>query len=106
MPGIYRDPRVGTGLLAFGILMFFVFVASAYMIATQRQHCPNTSILVSSIWVVGVPLYFFFEHVVIFRKYGDPEQYEQFKRVQDLASKIWAAAIVVLAAFYFQTFPK
>jgi hypothetical protein len=42
--------------------------------------------------VVGLPIYFLIEHVFIFRKYGDPTQYDQFKRVQDLATKIWVAA--------------
>jgi hypothetical protein len=54
---------------------------------------------------VGVPVYFFIEHLFIFRKYGDQNQYEQFTRVQDLAAKIWAAAILVLAACYLNQFP-
>jgi hypothetical protein len=37
---------------------------------------------------------------------GIPNQYEQFTRVQELAAKIRAAAIVVLAACYLQQFPK
>lgn len=81
-------------------------MASAYMIVEQRECYPVATIALGSVWVVGVPLFFFFEHVVLFRKYGDASQYDQFKRVQELAGKIWAGAIVVLAAFFAETFPK
>ena len=102
LPGVYKDPRVGNAIFAFGVLMFIVFIASAYMIATQYKTHPIASITLGAVWVVGVPVFFFVEHVVLFRRFGDASQYEQFKRVQELASKIWAGAIVVLAAFFAQ----
>lgn len=105
LPSIYKG-NVGNVLFIFGVLMFGVFVASAYMIVEQRECYPVATIALGSVWVVGVPLFFFFEHVVLFRKYGDASQYDQFKRVQELAGKIWAGAIVVLAAFFAETFPK
>ena len=86
--------------------MFGVFLASVYMIVEHRECYPVATIALGSVWVVGVPLFFFFEHVVLFRKYGDSSQYDQFKRLQELAGKIWAGAIVVLAAFFAETFPK
>ena len=99
LPSIYRG-SVGNIIFVFGIIMFAIFVASAYMLATMRTEYPIGSIALAAIWVVGVPIYFFFEHIVLFRKYGDHSQYEQFKRVQELASKIWAGAIVVLTASF------
>lgn len=56
-------------------------------------------IAIRALWVFGVAVFFFFERVVLLRKYGNQSQYEQFKRAQELASKVWAGRIVVLAAF-------
>lgn len=106
LPNIYRG-NVGNVVFAFGIVMFVVFMASAYMLATLRATYPVESVALGAIWVVGVPIFFFLEHVYLFRRYGDPNQYEQFKRLQELAGKIWAGAIVVLAAYFTNgQFPK
>lgn len=105
LPNIYKG-NVGFVVLGFGVLMLLVFVVSAYMVATYRNSHPVASIVVGSCWVVGVPLFFLFEHVVLFRRYGEPSQYDQFKRLQELCGKVWAGAVVVLAALFAQTFPK
>lgn len=102
---IYLDEKVGNRILWFGIVIFALFVACAAFILLGGQH-RKLSIVLGAAWVVFVPIYFFFEHVFLFRKFGDPTQYDQFKRVQDLAAKIWAAAILVMAAFYAETFPN
>lgn len=102
---VYKN-GVGNVIFAFGVVMFAVFVLSAYIIAEHRTTHPLAAITLSAIWVVGVPLFFFFEHVVLFRKYGDLSEYDQFKRLQELGGKVWAGAIIVLAAFFAQTCPK
>lgn len=76
------------------------------MIAVHRTTHPIAAITLGAVWVVGVPLFFFYEYVVLFRNFGGASQYDQFKRVQELSSKVWAGAIVVLAAFFAQTFPE
>ena len=76
----------------FGVFIFALFIASAYFILIAHQQQRTLSIVLGAAWVVGLPIYFLIEHVFIFRKYGDPTQYDQFKRVQDLATKIWVAA--------------
>lgn len=98
--GIYKDSKVGTRILVFGIIMFVLLVASIYVIAISIKQYPNGTFVLASLWVIGIPAYFLFEHVYLFRKYGDPEQYDQFTRLQDLAAKIWAGAILVLAALF------
>lgn len=105
LPDVYKN-GVGNVIFLFGVLMFGVFLASAYMIAEHRTTHAVAAITLGAVWVVGLPLFFFVEHVVLFRKYGDASQYDQFKRLQELAGKVWAGAIVVLAAFFAQTFPK
>lgn len=103
---IYLDEKVGNRILWFGIVIFALFVACAAFILFGYEQYRKLSIVLGAAWVVGVPIYFFFEHVFLFRKFGDLTQYDQFKRVQDLAAKIWAAAILVMAAFYAETFPN
>ena len=101
---LYSNPRVGDAVLGFGILMFLLFLGCAGFLLFGADAYKRTALIIGLIWVVGVPVYFFIEHVMIFRVWGDHSQYEQFKRVQDLATKIWAAAIVVLSACYSANF--
>jgi hypothetical protein len=102
LPNVYKG-KVGNALFFFGVVMFLVFLGSAYMIAEHRTSYPVASIALGAVWIVGVPVFFFIEHVVLFREFGEPSQYEQFKRLQDLAGKVWAGAIVALAAFFTQS---
>jgi hypothetical protein len=103
---IYLNENVGNGILWFGTVAFALFVVCAAFILFGHEQHRKLSIVLGAAWVVLVPIYFFFEHVYLFRKFGDPTQYDQFKRVQDLAAKIWAAAVLVMAAFYAETFPN
>lgn len=103
--GIYKNPKVGKLIFAFGLFMFAAFLACALFILYGSTQYRKESIVLGALWVVGVPTYFFLEHVVLFRRYGEPSQYDQFKRVQDLAAKVWAGAVLVLAAFFTETFP-
>lgn len=105
LPPVYKN-GFGSRLAVFGLVMFVVFLASAYLIAVHRTTHALEAISLGAAWVMGVPLFFLFEHVYLFRRFGDATQYEQFKRSQELASKVWAGAIIVLAAFFAQTFPK
>lgn len=106
LPRVYRNQCVGTILLAFGFVAFFGFLTSAAFLLRASEGLKDIALIVGSAWIVLVPVYFFVEHLFIFRKWGDPCQYAQFKRLQDLAAKIWAAAVVVLAACYSANFPK
>jgi hypothetical protein len=105
LPDIYTEPKVGSRVFRFGMFMFLLFIACATFMFLYQKDYPNLSVILSAVWIVLVSVYFYMEHIFIFRPYGNPEQYDQFKRVQDLAAKIWAAAVLVLAAFYAHKFP-
>jgi len=102
---IYKSAVVGNGLFAFGVAIFIAFVFCAWFLLTSGKENKQLSLVLGAAWVVGVPVFFFIEHVYFFRKFGDPGEFDQFKRLQDQAAKVWAAAVVVLAAFYVQAFP-
>ena len=65
-----------------------------------------TPCLIGGLWVVGPPVWFLIERFFLFRYFGDSSQYDQFNRVQELASKIWAGAVIMLTAIYTDSFPR
>jgi hypothetical protein len=99
---------VGNILMGFGIVVFLLFLATTFYIYHCRESgsaCGINPVVLGGLWVIGPPVWFFLEHVYIFRIWGDPDQYEQFKRLQDLAGKIWAGVIIFLVALYAGQFP-
>ena len=104
-PPVYSPASVGNRLFAFGVFVLALFVGCAWFLLTAGKEHRSLSLVLGACWVIGVPIFFFIEHTYFFRKWGDPAQYDQFKRLQDQAAKVWAAAIVVLAAFFTQNFP-
>jgi hypothetical protein len=102
---IYSPPIIGDRLLGFGVFVLVLFIGCAWFLLTAGKEYKTLSLVLGACWVIGVPIFFFVEHTYFFRKWGDPAQYDQFKRLQDQAAKIWAAAIFVLAAFFAQNFP-
>ena len=108
MPNIYLNKCFGNAIMLFGVVVLFVgFPLSVWYVYGHRgdeyQLC---TLLIGAFWVISPPVWFFFEHFFLFRCYGDPRQYDQFKREQELASKIWAGVVIVLAALYTSSFPK
>jgi hypothetical protein len=98
LPNIYKSKAIGNCLMLFGVAAFVFFIFCAQYIYQHREGDRTCSFILGALWVVGSPAWFFVEHFFFFKRYGDPAQYEQFKRAQELASKIWAGGILVLAA--------
>jgi hypothetical protein len=93
--------------MLFGIAMFTVFLLCVWYVYGHRGEEYNLhALLIGGFWVVGPPVWFLIEHFFLFRYFGDSSQYDQFKRVQELASKIWAGAVIVLTAIYTDSFPR
>jgi hypothetical protein len=103
-PGNIYSDGIGDRIFWFGFVIFLVFIGCAILMWSVDKD-QNWPLWLGAVWVVGVPVYFFFEHLLFFRWWGNPDKKEEFKRVQDLAAKVWAAAVVVLAAFYLKQFP-
>jgi hypothetical protein len=99
IPPIYPGTsKLGAWLMFWGIFALVLFVATATFLYCGHEKYPGLSLLAGAVWTIAVPIYFFIEHEYIFFYYGDPSQYDQFKRVQELAAKIWVGAITVLGA--------
>jgi hypothetical protein len=95
---VYRNPRLGWLLIVIGVLVFGAFVPSALYL--YYHHKDPWSLVIVAAWTVGVPIYFFLEHEIVFFRWGDPTQYERFKSVQAVATKIWAGGIAVLGLIF------
>jgi hypothetical protein len=107
LPNIYKSKAMGNCLMLFGVAAFVFFIFCAKYIYQHREDDDRScSFILGALWVVGSPAWFFVEHFFFFKRYGDPEQYDQFTRAQELASKVWAGGILVLAAAWGPTFPK
>ncbi len=107
LPDIYNSESVGNKLMLFSIVALAFFIYCAWFIYQHHLDADRTtSLILGSIWVVGSPTWFFIEHFFIFKYYGNSDQYEQFKRAQELASRIWVGGIFVLAAIWSGGFPK
>ncbi len=97
VPNIYRNKVVSNCIMLFGIAALAFLIYSAHYIYKNKDSHHAGSFILASVWTVGSPAWFFIEHFILFKHFGDPAQYDQFKRGQDLASKIWAGGIGILA---------
>lgn len=60
-----------------------------------------------ALWVLGPPLWFFYEHFYYFPAYGNMDEaagFGKLKAAQDVTAKVWAAITVVLGALYNKKF--
>lgn len=90
-------------------LAVFGFPASVWFICAGKdwQNYKVFCQIIGSLWVLGPPVWFFYEHYYYFPKHGNPlAGYAQLKASQDIAAKIWAAFLVILAALFTEAFPK
>jgi hypothetical protein len=94
----FLNMQIGNFLMLSGSLALFLFAVTAIFLYFGHEEYPGWSLLAAAAWTIVVPIYFFIEHEYIFLNHGNALQYDQFKRVQDLAAKIWAGAIAVLGA--------
>jgi hypothetical protein len=48
------------------------------------------------LWIIGPPVWFWFDYFFVYRKYGDPEAFDSYKHGQQISLAIWAALAVLL----------
>jgi len=52
-------------------------------------------------WLIGPPVWFWFDYFFIFKQYGDfKEHFEHFKYGQEVCAKVWAGVTVFLYAIH------
>lgn len=102
---IYRNRLVAfftmlVGGSAFALFLISILSRCGHQSGRAEIFCGGeiAQLALTAGWTVGVPAWFYFEHVYLFPKFGNHDQYDRFKRGQDLASKVWVGCIVVLAA--------
>ena len=53
------------------------------------------------IWIVGPPVWFWYEFFYLYKRANNPEDWDRFKHGQDQSAKIWLALVTVLFGPYF-----
>jgi len=70
----------------------------------------NLIYLVLPFWIVGPPIWFWFDYFKVYRRYGDPEAFDSYKHGQQISIAIWAAFALLFAALasadHFKTKPS
>ncbi|MCE9611365.1 MAG: hypothetical protein K8R23_14310 [Chthoniobacter sp.] len=87
-----------TSAAVFVATLVFAFRWQGIALATPRQKKWAKAAL--AIWLVGPPVWFWFEYFWVFKDYGDFAQFEHFKYGQEQAAKIWAGTLVFLYAVH------
>lgn len=94
----------------FAVVAVVGFVASLLFVAKGERFARHKTIsqVLLGLWVLGPPLWFFYEHFYYFPTYGNMAEgagFEKLKAAQDVTAKLWAAFAVVLGALYNKKFP-
>jgi hypothetical protein len=67
----------------------------------SRKATPERKRLILIFWLIGPPVYFYFEYSFQ-APYLTPQELTRFKDLQGLASNIWAGVAAALALAYFK----
>lgn len=103
---LYEYACMGNVIFAIGVLYFLLLVYSAFWISRHTEDKDrHRAILIGAAFTIIPPIYFFFE-IFLFRAYGNHSQFDQFKHIQEAASKIWIAGVGLLYGLYTKNFPK
>ena len=103
LKSVYADNKNGRVPMKLGVGALVAFVLCALFLYYGQKDYPTWSFALAALWTVAVPIYFFWEHEYYFAKYGNLVEFEQFKRIQDLAAKIWVGALSVFVRYSHST---
>jgi hypothetical protein len=93
--------------VAFMTVIGFALSVTYIMLGTKWACYASVSKLLGAVWVLGPPVWFWLEHNYYFPNNASPgAKLEDLKAEQEIAAKIWAAFVVILAALFTGSFPK
>jgi len=100
---LYLDGPIHAPILA--AIAILGFAGTLVYLARKSRANEDRTIaqILLALWVLGPPLWFFFEHFYYFPAFGNMAEgagFEKLKAAQDVTSKVWAAFAVVLGALY------
>lgn len=101
-----RDVRIA-GTVAGSIALVFIVIC-VVMTALPSMRSQGVAGALAVIWLIGAPLWFWYEYFYIYRAIGGGQQdsFEFFKHGQQLAAAIWAGLAASLGAFAASDFAK
>ncbi|RYY90108.1 MAG: hypothetical protein EOO15_03885 [Chitinophagaceae bacterium] len=108
VPLYAHEPLQHAQIFAAVAVIGFIFTV-VYLLRSKGEPRQKTiSQVLLALWVLGPPLWFFYEHFYYFPTFGnmaDGAGFEKLKAAQDVTSKVWAAFAVVLGAIYNKKYP-
>ena len=110
MPSIWRrgHRQRGRALYASAILagiLFIAFILGSVIEFYQAgnpataSRCYSTLCVCLAAWMIGIPLWFWLEYFLVYRRWGAPGTLDQFKHGQQVTGAIWLGAAIVLGGF-------
>lgn len=104
-PAVWKSPIPKHFFTISGILAFitFVVIVSTYIFKFKAELEPMKMInyFLYFIWAMGPPSFFFYEYMWKFPHKLDANQMADLKYTHELASKIWAALLVVFGVLLY-----
>ncbi len=82
------------GVSAIGVVL--LLASMGWLLKHQGELSNRYSILIGGFWIAVPPLFFLLEFFYLYPRWGYPDRLEYFKIGQELASKCWAASLVIL----------
>lgn len=87
------------------------FLTSVWFVQFGRMAAPDAyaglAKAIGALWVLGPPLWMWYEHYHYFPRHGNPEVgYEGLKNYHKVLTRLWFAAMIVIAALFLQLWPK
>lgn len=100
MNEIYYDAIVRYGINGIGILAIVLAIMSLYQGAGRKvRFLPPPYVVIIS-WILIPPVWFVAEYFFIYRNFGNALAYDEFKFVESITSKCWAAMVAALVFMY------
>ncbi len=89
-------------------MYLFISVCTENFCVPKYSHSYNiiklVDILFYSCWAIGVPFYFFIEYLILFPHKLDKDQLADLNYTQTLASKVWAALLLIFGLFLYMKY--
>ena len=101
------EPIPHAAIFAAVAVLGFFFTAFVLLRNSSGNRQKNLAQVLLALWVLGPPLWFFYEHFYYFPTFGNMAEgagFDKLKAAQDVTSKLWAAMAVVLGALYNKKF--
>ena len=88
--------------ISYGILAVVAVLAAVFSLTVGASSAPDVKKALLVLWLIGPPLFFFFEYWLRYDTLSKQGDLEKMKDLQQRGTQIWAGVAAALAAVYFK----